>query len=177
MSYRHPLTALPSHTLFSVHLQAAVEQAALERCGLVVFTIGIQRLDNILRNSNRETVNEVLEYLAHVIQRTVRHSDVVGHEADHCFFVLIKNVREHRVDKVGQELGARLLNLLSGPIPTSSGDCQHVGVSIGMAVFPHDAQTASELLLLCTETANHAKKEEKHRFLASSDRLSIKRNC
>ena len=169
MSYRHPLTALPCHALFNVHLQVEAERAAVERSGLAVLTIGVQGLADIEQTANRQIVDEVLEYVAHVIRRTVRHSDVVGHEADHCFFVLVKDVREHKVDLVARKLGKRLLDLLTGPVPVSGGERHTIEVSIGVAGFPHDGQTADILMMRSTEAANWAKRAGPNRFVEAQE--------
>lgn len=164
MSYRHPVTALPNHTLFGIHLQTEIEKSATAGAGLAVFTIGIQGLTALEKTVDRQTVDQVLEYLSHVIQRTLRHTDIVGHEGDHCFFVLVGGIKEHKVEQVGREVGLRLVELLTGPAPVDHGKSHQVRVSAGMAGFPSDGHSATELLVRSAEAANCAKNNSVSRF-------------
>lgn len=149
--FRNPVTGLPDIEMFGLRVEAALQSAAVQGHSVLVMAIAIRGLDKLDKNH----CHDLLEAVSHVVKRSLRHTDGLGHAADHCYFALIKDIREHRIDFVCDEIEARLKPLIAAATKDMD-DLGRLTWSVGFARFPHDEKTPLDLQIFAITKARDA---------------------
>lgn len=161
LAFYDPLTNLPNRRLLSDRLQQALEHA--QRYPDKMVAVMVFDLDNF------KTVNdslghlygdELLKHVAGIFQSQVRSEDTVSRQGGDEFTIVLAGMRQ--IEKIA-EIADSILQKLSQPI-NLSGQQVVIGTSIGIAVYPNDAQSYDELLRNADMAMYYAKDEGKNNF-------------
>lgn len=105
-----------------------------------------------------QTGDRLLQHVARCIRDTIRDSDFVARLGGDEFVVLQANVH---TPEVGASLAIKLIETLSNPFQIDGHEVV-VGVSIGIAVFPSDANDQDELMRKADLALYKIKNERSH---------------
>lgn len=105
-----------------------------------------------------QTGDRLLQHVARCIRDTIRDSDFVARLGGDEFVVLQANVQ---APEVGASLAIKLIEALSNPFQIDGHEVV-VGVSIGIAVFPSDANDQDELMRKADLALYKIKNERSH---------------
>ncbi len=161
LAFYDPLTNLPNRRLLSDRLQQALEHA--QRTPGQMVAVMIFDLDNF------KTVNDslghnygddLLKHVAQIFQSQVRSEDTVSRQGGDEFTIVLAGMKHSQ--KIA-EIADGILQKLSHPI-NISGHQVVIGTSIGIAVYPNDADSYDELLRNADMAMYHAKEEGKNNF-------------
>ena len=135
------LTGLPNRLSFSQHLQRSIAKA--ERGGAVaVMFLDLDRFKYINDHFGHDAGDEVLRSLASGFSSCLREQDVLARIGGDEFMLLVEQFDDgHQLSEIAQ----RLLEEASRPFELGGQTC-HLGVSIGIAVWPDDG--ASPMMLM-----------------------------
>jgi diguanylate cyclase (GGDEF)-like protein len=168
------VTDVYNHSAFEQFLDDEVERARVRGypCGLVMIDVDDFKLIN--DTHGHEVGNDVLRNVAYTLSTTVRGADIVGraHERPTAPVVARYGGDEFEIilpgaDREGTLATAkRLATLFKGQKFTSGGVRLKLSVSLGVAVFPDDAEETSELILRADEALYQAKRSGKGRAVA-----------
>ncbi|MEQ8505047.1 MAG: EAL domain-containing protein [Rhodospirillales bacterium] len=168
LATRDPLTRLPNRNLFTERLEEAIEQA--DSCG-VGFAVLFLDLDNF------KTINDALGHLIgdRIIQLAgqrvcgcVRGQDTVAHLSGDEFMVILEGMDdEARAAKVAKDV----LKSLSQPFKVDGREV-FTSCSIGVVVYPKNANSLVELMRNVDTAAHFAKKQGRANFQFYTERLS-----
>lgn len=156
LAYYDELTGLPNRTLFSrlVDQALAVSQRN-ETAGSVLF-IDLNRFKRINDTLGRRIGDELLRQAAQRFKAALREEDVVARLSGDEFAVGLSDIRQHfEATTVAQKLQAAL----DAPFLIGGHDLR-VGASIGISVYPQDANDAETLLGLADIAMERAKRAE-----------------
>ena len=156
LAYYDELTGLPNRTLFSrlVDQALAVSQRT-ETAGSVLF-IDLNRFKRINDTLGRRIGDELLRQAAQRFKAALREEDVVARLSGDEFAVGLSDIRQHfEATTVAQKLQAAL----DAPFLIGGHDLR-VGASIGISVYPQDANDAETLLGLADIAMERAKRAE-----------------
>lgn len=147
------LTGLPNRALFMDRVEHALEQSARQQNQCALVLINIANLNKINSARGFESGDQLLLSLAYRLQRTVRSQDSLGRVSGDEFALLLENMDdvEHIVTvckKVRDVLTQPFKQRVMEPL---------VEVSLGIALFPQDAQRSDELLK-CADLAMYQAK-------------------
>lgn len=149
------LTGLPNRRML---LDQLAQMVALARRGNQRFALLFVDLDGFKRINDsygHEAGDRVLKTVAARLSACIRSSDVVGRMGGDEFTVILSTLT--RYEDAGQ-VAEKILQTLRRPITLPSGMQDQIGSSIGISVFPEDAQDGDGLLA----TADDAMYEVKH---------------
>jgi len=135
------LTELPSRRLFSDRLEKAVERAERAETDMAVLFIDLDGFKAVNDTLGHEAGDLVLKEVAKRLRDCVRKPDTVARLGGDEFIVII----EHQNVKNATIVSERIVSSLSQPITVPGGDA-NIGASIGVAFFPNDGKTETELL-------------------------------
>ena len=141
-AYYDALTRLPNRVLAMEELERAVAQAARHKRVLAVLFIDLDGFSDVNDTLGHDAGDELLALAAERLRRCVRKSDLVARLGGDEFVVILPELAE----AASASIAARhLIAELSEPFRLRAGEA-FVSASIGVALFPNDAEKAEELL-------------------------------
>jgi len=136
------LTGLPNRLLFHDRLTKAIENAHRNKQKIAVLFIDLDRFKPINDNHGHQAGDKLLIETALRIKQSIRESDTVSRLSGDEFAVFLNNTSQYsQVLKVAEQI----LNKMQQSYQL--GDALvYLGASIGIAMYPNDADNADSLL-------------------------------
>lgn len=161
LAFYDPLTNLPNRRLLSDRLQQALEHAQRYQDKMVaVMIFDLDNFKTVNDSLGHNYGDELLKHVAGIFQSQVRSEDTVSRQGGDEFTIVLAGMRQ--IEKIA-EIADGILQKLSQPI-NLSGQQVVISTSIGIAVYPNDAQSYDELLRNADMAMYHAKEEGKNNF-------------
>jgi diguanylate cyclase (GGDEF)-like protein len=136
------LTGLPNRAYFNNRLELAVGLARTERRTAAVMFLDLDRFKNVNDSLGHSAGNDLLVLVARRLRSAVDSSVVVARLAGDEFAILIPSVRNYRHTRT---IANGILEVFQEPFPVQRRNL-YVTPSIGVAHYPTDGVTPSELL-------------------------------
>lgn len=153
-----PLTDLPNRSLMRAHLDLALARAKRRNEGVGLMFIDLNDFKPINDIHGHEAGDRALQTVARRLRRCVRETDTVARLGGDEFTIIVED--EATAERV-QNVADRIMGELTRPLMSApNGQPVHVSASIGIALFPHHAQTP-DALLVAADTAMYAAKRAK----------------
>ena len=157
-----PLTGLPNRSLFTRLLEGEIERVkrTVNEHGAAVLHLNCDRFQEINDTFGREAGDKVICALAHRLGNMLRASGRLARlDADDFAIVQTDVVGPRDVEM----LARRIIDALAEPFEIDDRKV-YVGLSIGIALCPQDADTAAELLRRADVALYRAKNEGRNRY-------------
>lgn len=148
LAYYDPLTGLPNRRLLEERLSEALLAAGRSRSRLALIVLDCDNFKAINDSHGHGVGDRVLVTVAERLRHSVRESDMVSRLGGDEFVILLPDLG--RADAI-EIVAEKILHAMEGPMLVE-GLSLSVGVSMGIALFPRDGETASAL----TQTADGA---------------------
>jgi diguanylate cyclase (GGDEF)-like protein len=163
------LTGLPNRRLFERRLAGAMRRSSANQSSLALLFLDLDGFKQVNDRFGHAAGDELLRSVGQRLLDSVRPADEVtrlrslqgsvsrfgGDE----FAVLLTGLRD---PEDAAECARRIHTSLSQPIELGSGEAR-VGVSVGIALYPHDGETASALLS-AADAAMYAAKSDRSKI-------------
>ncbi len=159
-AFHDPLTSLPNRILFNDRLTQGLAQASRHGWMLAVMFIDLNNFKNINDTYGHAAGDFVLCTVAARLNNTLRADDTLSrHGGDEFLYLLSepKNAQSVAVieEKIIRTVGAPCL------IQVDNNDISYnIKLSIGIALFPNDGETAEALVAAADKAMYQAKKNE-----------------
>lgn len=156
LSQHDSLTGLPNRRFFMQLLEQALVRA--QRHGLTVdlMFIDLDGFKPVNDQFGHECGDQVLQTVVHQLRAGLRQADILARLGGDEFVVLLDGTPDQ---DTCETLATKVIELISAPIAIWQGHTTvRVGASIGLARYPQDGRTASELLQ-SADRAMYAAKE------------------
>lgn len=161
LAFYDPLTNLPNRRLLSDRLQQALEHAQRYQDQIVaVMVFDLDNFKTVNDSLGHNYGDDLLKHVAQIFQSQVRSEDTVSRQGGDEFTIILAGMKQ--IEKIA-DIADSILQTLSSPI-NLSGHQVVIGTSIGIAVYPNDAETYDELLRNADMAMYHAKEEGKNNF-------------
>lgn len=148
------LTNIPNRLLFFDRLEHALARAKRYGYGLAVLFLDLDGFKSVNDNFGHRAGDELLLQTAGRLRRRVRASDTLARLGGDEFGVLLERVTE--LDSVTQA-AENMIAALAEPFRIGAAEF-HIGVSVGVSLFPGDAEDASSLVSRADAAMYAAKK-------------------
>ena len=153
MAYHDRLTGLPNRAMFEEHLTYALARARRSSSAVAVLYMDLDNFKVLNDTKGHSAGDELLRQIAVRLQDVMRKTDLVARQGGDEFLVLVADI-EMSVDEggdagvyaTGESVARRVLEALERLFPIDGEDFAS-STSIGISVFPLDAQDASTLLM------------------------------
>ncbi|WP_348765662.1 diguanylate cyclase [uncultured Salinisphaera sp.] len=136
------LTGLANREVFYERLRAALNSPGTKPNGLAVLYLDLDGFKHVNDRYGHALGDTLLELAARRLCHSVRETSLVARLGGDEFVVLLENLR---TPAEAESVAANLRIALCRPFD-ASGQRLHVGVSIGVAVYPQDGKRAEDLL-------------------------------
>lgn len=142
LALHDPLTGLPNRLLFQDRLRQAIAAAKRQRHKFSVFFMDLDNFKIINDTMGHEAGDELLRQVALILTRAGRETDTVARLGGDEFAFIINKVNAL---EDAMTVAQRLNTLLKTPITVNGHDI-NMGSSIGITIYPDDADNSEELL-------------------------------
>jgi len=152
--YNHdPLTGLLNRRAFEEYGEKLLSLAKRERKKVALLFLDLCWFKNINDKYGHETGDLVLKVLGSRLEKVFRESDVVARFGGDEFVALLYDCDENNLS----QLLDRVFQIVEEPIQLDDKSFQ-VGVNVGVAIYPDDAQELDQLIRLADMAMYYAKK-------------------
>ncbi len=163
-AYYDALTGLPNRTLFFGRLDQALATARRNDQLLAFLFLDLDGFKAVNDTQGHEAGDEVLKVVARRFAGAIRQTDTLARLGGDEFAVVATELI------FGDDVFAvadKLLRTLDAPIAFNGQDFK-LGVSIGIALFPRDAEDAESLYRLADQAMYEAKQERRGGYILAS---------
>lgn len=154
------LTGLPNRNLFLDRLGYEVKRAGRNELALALMFIDLDGFKQVNDRLGHASGDDLLRGAAQRIHACVRDADTVARLGGDEFIVIIADVAKTQHVEI---LAQHILDELRKPFRLAGSEVQ-ISASIGIALFPQDAQAADELLKNADQALYVAKSAGRGRF-------------
>ena len=189
LAYYDPLTRLPNRSLFLDRLELALNLADRSKESVAMMLISLDRFDTVRDTLGPTASDNLITQVSNRLLKALRNTDTVSHVSlmddnkqlarvsTQEFSVLLPGIPQvERLSSVAE----RLRNSFQAPFNLDGNEVFITG-SIGIALYPDDAQTGEELIKNASAATAQAKAKGRdvHQFyseqmdVASKERLSL----
>jgi|SRR5579883_1358708 len=156
IAYYDTLTELPNRTFFNELLQQALNNAERHHKKLAVLFIDVDKFKKINDSYGHEVGDKFLKQIAYSIKNALQERDIVARLSSDEFILFLNNVEDR--EAIANRIAA-ILASLTLPIQIDNIKINPT-FSIGISLYPEDAQTAEELINKADLAMYYAKKLE-----------------
>lgn len=154
------LTELPNRAMFNEHLEIMVHSAQRHHRILALFFMDLDGFKEINDSHGHEVGDKLLIEIAGRLRECVRKEDIVARMGGDEFTVLLGDLTQTAdVNDIAQ----KLIESVNRPVRIGEIIC-HVGISIGICLFPRCASDADSLLRLADDAMYAAKEAGKNTY-------------
>ncbi|MEJ1977088.1 MAG: EAL domain-containing protein [Acetobacteraceae bacterium] len=160
------LTKLVNRVVFQERLQKALQMADRNQRSVAVLYLDLDRFKLVNDTRGHAVGDKLLTEVSARLRASVRDIDTVARMGGDEFAIIQPSIDQ---PASASQLAGRLGDILSMPYMIDGHHCV-IGVSIGIALYPDDAQTADELLRNADTALYRAKKDGRgtHRVFETS---------
>jgi diguanylate cyclase (GGDEF)-like protein len=137
------LTKLANRRLFQDRLDNAIERARRSGTSFALMQIDLDLFKEVNDTHGHHVGDKLLQHVAALLTRRARRSDTVARTGGDEFCLILEEPSRRRDAEMVAE---SLMSILARPV-ILAGVCVEVGASIGIAVYPEDAQDAHTLCI------------------------------
>ena len=171
LAHHDPLTSLPNRELMRTRLAEAVERATAAELRCAVLWIDLDHFKDINDIHGHVVGDQILRIVAEKLKFEMPADTLISRLGGDEFVVLCEDIRDAEEARL---IGQQLRRLLNRPIEVGEKSLT-AGASIGVAVFPDDANNAEDLLKNADLALYHAKAEGRGRCRHFTDELGKER--
>jgi diguanylate cyclase (GGDEF)-like protein len=157
LAYFDQLTGLPNRESFHDRLEeclALAKRSEFEKLRALLF-LDLDRFKDVNDNLGHQIGDRVLQEAAKRIRQTLRQSDLVFRQGGDEFTVLLPNLR---VETDAALVAEKLVKAFVDPFVVDIHTV-HVGLSVGIALYPRDGTTGNELIRAADTALFEAKRD------------------
>jgi diguanylate cyclase (GGDEF)-like protein/PAS domain S-box-containing protein len=163
------LTSLPNRAMFSEVLNLAIQSARRYTRNFAVLFIDLDRFKNINDTLGHEAGDTLLKEMGARLIQAVRASDVVARLGGDEFVVLVQEVSEA---KQVATVARKVLSVLVKPMMIQRQECR-VTASIGICMFPAEAQDEQALMKNADIAMYRAKEDGRNNYRFYSEEMNV----
>lgn len=160
-AYQDGLTGLYNYQYLKEHLEGWVEAAAKAGISLALLMLDIDYFKNYNDVFGHPAGDQLLREMACILKNCVRSQDVVVRYGGEEFCIFLNNADVVAAREIAERIREEIENY---PFPGREEQPEgKITVSIGIAVFPHQARNGRELILFADEALYRAKNRSRNR--------------
>ncbi len=174
LAYFDPLTGLPNRSQMHERLDKMVVSARRNNTHIAVLFLDLDRFKPINDSMGHPAGDRVLKEVASRLQNCIKKHDLVSRMSGDEFTIAIADqASADSAANTAVKVGERILHALQQPFAIEQRELFLTG-SIGIAIFPHDGQTVTELLKNSDMAMYHAKDDGRNNVQFFDEQMNKK---
>jgi len=170
-NYDH-LTALPNRSLLLERIQHAMDYSRQKNTSIALFFIDLDRFKQINDSLGHDYGDLLLKEITRKLTSILRADDTVARIGGDEFVVLLEYFKGNQ--QLGQ-IAQKIIASIGEPI-TLNSHVVSVGASIGIALYPEDANNSDELLHHADVAMYHSKQLGRNTYQFFTERMNYEAN-
>ncbi len=142
LAFHDSLTGLPNRSLFTDRLQRAIAEAERKKESVVVMFVDLDDFKKVNDSFGHHVGDKVIQGAALRLKKCLRDIDSIARLGGDEFTLLVPHIGEREDIEV---IARRLIESLDEPI-VAEGNEFRMSISIGISVYPNDANNEDSLL-------------------------------
>ncbi|MBT1445403.1 EAL domain-containing protein [Shewanella sp. JM162201] len=163
-----PLTRLPNRTLFHDRLSHALSQAHRAENMVALLFLDLDRFKHINDSMGHHIGDLLLKSVANRLQNCVREGDTVARLGGDEFTIILEGVTKSKAATV---IAEKLIRAFQTPFILEE-QVLNISTSIGISLFPLDAEDSTSLVKYADTAMYHAKSLGRNNFQFYTSRLN-----
>ena len=169
LAHYDTLTGLPNRSLLRDRMDQAIAKARRDKTYLAVLFIDLDRFKNVNDSLGHAVGDRILEDVAKRLKKETRADDTVSRQGGDEFIVLVPGIEEANQ---AANVATKLLQALGKPYRIGNHEL-HVTPSIGISLYPNDAEDMDELIRNADAAMYQAKERGRYNFQFFTHDLSV----
>lgn len=161
MARKDPLTNLFTHKTFQEKLEEEILVSARTKQPLTLVLFDIDHFKKINDTYGHQAGDEVLKKISNILVSNVREFDFVARYGGEEFVIILPQTDKEK----GISISENIRNKIKMLEFKSNSQSFKITVSIGIAEFPREATSKSQLIRICDERLYRAKKQGRDRII------------
>ena len=154
------LTGLPNRALFMDRLNETIKDTKRNQTQSALFFMDLDHFKEVNDNYGHDVGDSVLKEVTQRFLTCVRENDTVARLAGDEFTIIVKDFKS-KEDLT--KLAVKITALISKEMIINTKEVK-ISTSIGISIFPHDANNAEEILQFADKAMYQAKAKGKNNF-------------
>ena len=168
-AYHDSLTNLPNRALFKDRLEQSMLNAKRNKHRFALLFIDLDQFKSINDSLGHDVGDKVLIKSAKRLQNSLRAGDTLARLGGDEFTIILKDVHESKdIAKVAD----KIIHAIKEPIEILSHKL-HISCSIGISIFPDDANSQENLIKYADAAMYRAKDEGRNNYQFYSSDLTV----
>ncbi|MBL8512515.1 MAG: PAS domain-containing protein [Betaproteobacteria bacterium] len=167
------LTGLPNRAMLQDRLRLAISRARRGGQRVAAMFIDLDRFKDVNDTLGHRIGDELLREMAQRLGRVVRDTDLLVRLSGDEFMVVLEQIEDLEAPRL---VAAKLLDEIRKPTRIEGHDI-HISGSVGISVFPDDAEDAESLMKNADMAMYRAKEQGKNTFEIFSADLAARGNA
>lgn len=159
------LTGLPGRTMFMDRLAQALALSRRDHKFVVVLFLDLDGFKLVNDRFGHDAGDQVLMAVARLWESCVRETDTLARLGGDEFAVILGGLE---VSDDALPIARKLIDAVRQPVPVSDGKTYHVGVSVGISVYPRNALHIDSLLTAADNAMYASKTAGKNQYTVSA---------
>ncbi len=174
LAYFDSLTGLPNRSQMLERLDKMVIAAREKNTFIAVLFLDLDRFKPINDSMGHPAGDKVLKEVAIRLQRSIKHQDLICRMSGDEFTIALAHQKSaDSAASTAVKVGERILHELQQPFTVEKRELFLTG-SVGVAIFPHDGETVTELLKNSDMAMYHAKSEGRNSVQFFDEKMNKK---
>ena len=157
MAYHDGLTGLANRHLFEEAMTLAVGRAERNGTAAAVMYLDLDNFKLVNDSLGHQHGDQLLIELAERLKTCTRETDLVARQGGDEFLLLLADLEHDEVDGAARRVADRIRRVLDQPFVLDGTEFHAMG-SIGIAMFPRDAEDPTTLLMKADIAMSRAKR-------------------
>ncbi len=161
LAHFDPLTDLPNRLFFNSRLEHAIEQARRGRQRIALLFLDLDRFKTVNDSLGHPAGDQLLIAVAERIGHRLRAGDTLARLGGDEFVILLEQISDAAVAAV---VAQDILKTFAEPVCVGGGHEVFIGCSIGISLFPDDADDGTRLVSSADAALYRAKEEGRNTY-------------
>ena len=161
------LTGLPNRTMFHEKLTSALLQARRAKSEMALLFIDLDGFKTVNDTLGHGVGDQLLREVGKRLRISIRESDTAARMGGDEFMVILNNLHDRSQALL---IAEKIINAINQPMQLDGNKC-NVGASIGIAIYPEQAENASDLVRAADSAMYYAKASGKNAYRLSNQHL------
>ena len=160
LAHHDALTGLPNRLLFSANLEQALERAKRNKRRVAVLFLDLDRFKRINDTLGHEFGDRLLQTVAERLKNSIRASDTAARLGGDEFTIILDDITNPRD---AAKLAGKIIAAVAQPIDMDGREI-NTSTSLGISLFPDDAESGEALLKAADNAMYRAKALGRHNY-------------
>lgn len=159
-AHHDALTGLANRVLFGIHLEHSLQKAKRNKEGFALLFLDLDGFKAVNDSMGHGAGDQLLQFVAQRLEECIRDEDTAARFGGDEFIIILEDVKQATDAEV---VAAKIINSVSKPVIFGDQSAS-VSTSIGISLYPDDAEDSEELLQAADSAMFRAKSRGKNNY-------------